>query len=226
MPRPTKKAKTKAAKVKIEEQVDGNIAESAVAPVAVAEAPAEVAPPPAPPEEPLAKEKARGKAAPEADQSENAATAVNIPKRGKAAPEEDQDEDAATEVSMPKRGNATPEEDQDEDAETAVNSAKREKTDAEEDKDRIAATAVNIAKLQAMSMPDLNQMARELGVENFGTMRKHEVIFHILQKNAERAGVLFSEGVLEILAEGFGFLRSQSFNYLPCPEDIDRKSVV
>src|SRR5580704_12142072 len=86
-------------------------------------------------------------------------------------------------------------------------------------RDKIAAS-INIAKLQAMSMTDLNNMARELGVENFGTMRKHEVIFHILQKNAERAGVLFSEGVLEVLAEGFGFLRSQSFNYLPCPEDI------
>ena len=71
-----------------------------------------------------------------------------------------------------------------------------------------------------MQMTELNKMARELGVENFGTMRKHEVIFHILQKNAERAGVLFSEGVLEVLPEGFGFLRSQSFNYLPCPEDI------
>ena len=89
-----------------------------------------------------------------------------------------------------------------------------------DDKDRIAATSVNIAKLQSMSMTELNQMARELGVENFGTMRKHEVIFHILQKNAERAGVLFSEGVLEVLPEGFGFLRSQSFNYVPCPEDI------
>ena len=86
-------------------------------------------------------------------------------------------------------------------------------------RDKIAAS-LNIAKLQAMSMTELNGMARELGVENFGTMRKHEVIFHILQKNAERAGVLFSEGVLEILPEGFGFLRSQSFNYLPCPEDI------
>ena len=86
-------------------------------------------------------------------------------------------------------------------------------------RDRIA-TSINIAKLQAMSMTDLNNMAKELSVENFGTMRKHEVIFHILQKNAERAGVLFSEGVLEVLPEGFGFLRSQSFNYLPCPEDI------
>ncbi|MCS7089802.1 MAG: transcription termination factor Rho [Limisphaera sp.] len=79
---------------------------------------------------------------------------------------------------------------------------------------------MNIAKLQAMSMNELNQMARELGVENYGTMRKHEIIFQILQKNAERAGVMFSEGVLEILPEGFGFLRSQSFNYLPCPEDV------
>jgi transcription termination factor Rho len=83
-----------------------------------------------------------------------------------------------------------------------------------------AATAINIAKLQAMSMGDLNQMAKEMGIENFGTMKKHEVIFQILQKNAERSGILFSEGVLEILPEGFGFLRSQSFNYLPCPEDI------
>jgi transcription termination factor Rho len=79
---------------------------------------------------------------------------------------------------------------------------------------------VNIAKLQAMSMTELNQMARDLGIENFGTMRKHEVIFHILEKNAQRSGVMFSEGVLEVLDEGFGFLRSQSFNYLPCPEDV------
>ncbi len=82
------------------------------------------------------------------------------------------------------------------------------------------ALKINIAELQAMSMTDLNNMAKDLGIENFGTMRKHEIIFHILQKNAERSGVLFSEGVLEVLGEGFGFLRSQSFNYLPCPEDI------
>jgi transcription termination factor Rho len=86
-------------------------------------------------------------------------------------------------------------------------------------RDKIA-TSMNIAKLQAMSMTELNNMAKEFGVENFGTMRKHEVIFHILEKNAARAGVLFSEGVIEVLPEGFGFLRSQSFNYLPCPEDI------
>jgi transcription termination factor Rho len=86
-------------------------------------------------------------------------------------------------------------------------------------RDRIA-TSLNIAKLQGMQMTELNAMAREYGVENFGTMRKHEVIFHILERNAQRAGVLFSEGVIEVLPEGFGFMRSQSFNYLPCPEDI------
>src|SRR6185436_14230212 len=105
-------------------------------------------------------------------------------------------------------------------AEPAERSPARALSEKEKaDKDHIA-SSLNIAKLQAMSMTELNQMARELGVENFGTMRKHEVIFHLLQKNAERAGVLFSEGVLEVLPEGFGFLRSQSFNYLPCPEDI------
>ena len=79
---------------------------------------------------------------------------------------------------------------------------------------------INIAELQAMSMTALTAMARDYRVENVGTMKKHEIIFHILQKNAERNGILFSEGVLEILPEGFGFLRSQAFNYLPCPEDI------
>ncbi|MGC8743771.1 MAG: transcription termination factor Rho [Verrucomicrobiia bacterium] len=79
---------------------------------------------------------------------------------------------------------------------------------------------MNIAQLQAMSMNELNQIAREMGIENFGTMRKHELIYQILSKNAERNGVLFSEGVLEVLPEGFGFLRSRSFNYLPCQEDI------
>ena len=87
-------------------------------------------------------------------------------------------------------------------------------------KDVIVANPIHISRLQALSMVDLNSMAKEKGIENFGTMRKHELIFHILQKNAEASGVLFSEGVLEVLGEGFGFLRSQSFNYLPCPEDI------
>jgi len=80
--------------------------------------------------------------------------------------------------------------------------------------------AINISELQSMSMNQLNAKAKEMGIENVGTMKKQEVIFQMLQKNSERNGIMFAEGVLEILPEGFGFLRSQSFNYLPCPEDI------
>ncbi len=79
---------------------------------------------------------------------------------------------------------------------------------------------INISQLQNMAITELNQRAKDMAIENFGTMKKHEVIFQILKKNAERSGVLFAEGVLEILPEGFGFLRSQAFNYLPCPEDV------
>jgi transcription termination factor Rho len=96
----------------------------------------------------------------------------------------------------------------------------RNNRNARKDDDLPPPRTINIAELQAMSMVDLTAMARDYKVENVGTMKKHEIIFHILQKNAERNGILFSEGVLEILPEGFGFLRSQAFNYLPCPEDI------
>jgi transcription termination factor Rho len=93
-------------------------------------------------------------------------------------------------------------------------------TDAPEIQVDPSVPPIDISALQAMTMAELNQMAKSMDIENFGTMRKQEVIFQILHKNAQRSGVLFAEGVLEILPEGFGFLRSQSFNYLPCPEDI------
>ena len=79
---------------------------------------------------------------------------------------------------------------------------------------------INIGALQAMSMLELNSVAKEHAIENIGSMKKQEVIFEILKLNAERNGVLFGDGVLEILPEGFGFMRSQAFNYLPCPEDV------
>jgi transcription termination factor Rho len=79
---------------------------------------------------------------------------------------------------------------------------------------------VRISDLQVKSIADLNVKAKAMGIENFGTMRKQEIIFAILKKNAERKGSLYAEGVLEVLPEGFGFLRSQAFDYLPCPEDV------
>ena len=79
---------------------------------------------------------------------------------------------------------------------------------------------INIGDLQKKDIAELNILAKEMEVENFGTMRKHEVIFQILRKHATDKGVLIAVGVLEILPEGFGFLRSPSYNYLPCPEDV------
>jgi transcription termination factor Rho len=79
---------------------------------------------------------------------------------------------------------------------------------------------LNLADLQAMTMPHLQKMARDGGVEAVAVLKKYEIIFEILKKNAERNGAMFGEGVLEILPDGFGFLRSPAYNYLPCPEDI------
>lgn len=87
--------------------------------------------------------------------------------------------------------------------------------------DRIADSGdVNIVKLQEMNMIDLAKMAKELKVEGVGSLKKHELIFKVLEAKAQREGVMFGEGVLEVLPDGFGFLRSPNYNYLPCPEDI------
>jgi transcription termination factor Rho len=79
---------------------------------------------------------------------------------------------------------------------------------------------LDLGQLQRMTMPALQKMARDYGVEAVAVLKKHEIIFEILKKNAERNGLMYGEGVLEILPDGFGFLRSPSYNYLPCPEDI------
>lgn len=63
-------------------------------------------------------------------------------------------------------------------------------------------------------------MAKEFGIEGFSTMRKQELIFALLQAQAEQDGLIFGEGVLETLPDGFGFLRAQNYNYLPGPDDI------
>ncbi len=74
--------------------------------------------------------------------------------------------------------------------------------------------------LQVQSVPDLIKFAETLGLTEMGALLKHELIFEILKANARRNGRMFGRGVLEILPDGFGFLRSPYYNYLPCPEDI------
>jgi transcription termination factor Rho len=78
----------------------------------------------------------------------------------------------------------------------------------------------DLAALKEMNIADLTQLARELEIPEATGMRKQELIFRILQAQTEESGLIFSEGVLEVLPEGFGFLRAPEYNYLPGPDDI------
>jgi transcription termination factor Rho len=77
-----------------------------------------------------------------------------------------------------------------------------------------------LTELKEKAIPDLNTLARDLGVQGFSGLRKQELIFKILQAQAERDGLIYAEGVLEVLPDGFGFLRAPDYNYLPGPDDI------
>jgi len=79
---------------------------------------------------------------------------------------------------------------------------------------------IDIVSLKKMRISELNKLARELQIEGASGLRKQELIFKILKARAVKEGLMFGEGVLEILEDGFGFLRSPNYNYLPCPDDI------
>src|SRR3990172_4974312 len=79
---------------------------------------------------------------------------------------------------------------------------------------------MTIAELKEKSISEWTRVARELEIPGATGMRKADLIFKILQAQAEKEGLIFAEGVLEILPEGFGFLRSPDYNYLPGPDDI------
>jgi transcription termination factor Rho len=79
---------------------------------------------------------------------------------------------------------------------------------------------MTISELKEKSITELTRIARTLELPGASGMRKQDLIFRILQAQAEKEGLIFAEGVLEILPEGFGFLRSPDYNYLPGPDDI------
>ncbi len=78
----------------------------------------------------------------------------------------------------------------------------------------------DLKQLKEMSINELSSAARAVGVESAAGMRRQDLIFGILQRQTEREGLIFGEGVLEVLPEGFGFLRAPEYNYLPGPDDI------
>ena len=89
----------------------------------------------------------------------------------------------------------------------------------QQQRDQVA-PSLNISELQEKSMVELAQMGAELGIEGIGALEKSTLIFEILRANAEKSGLMYGSGYLEVLPDGFGFLRSPSYSYLPCSEDI------
>jgi transcription termination factor Rho len=79
---------------------------------------------------------------------------------------------------------------------------------------------MNLVELKEKKINELNKLAKQLNVEGASGMRKQDLIFAILQAQTEKNGLIYGEGVLETLPDGFGFLRSPDFNYLPGPDDI------
>lgn len=78
----------------------------------------------------------------------------------------------------------------------------------------------HLIDLQRMTMPQLLAIANEEGIKNFVGLKKQDLIFNILKERIKQSKVMYGDGVVEILPDGFGFLRSPIYNYLPCPDDI------
>ncbi len=80
--------------------------------------------------------------------------------------------------------------------------------------------STHITELQQQTMPQLLRTAKEEGLTEYTGLKKQDLIFKILKERVKQNGLMFGEGTLEVLPDGFGFLRSPDYNYLPCPDDI------
>ncbi|MFQ5591008.1 MAG: transcription termination factor Rho [Phycisphaerae bacterium] len=79
---------------------------------------------------------------------------------------------------------------------------------------------IHITALQKMTVQELHEVARQENLDDYSGLKKQDLIFRILKDRINRNGLMYGEGVLEILPDGFGFLRSPEYNYVPCPDDI------
>ncbi len=79
---------------------------------------------------------------------------------------------------------------------------------------------MDISELKSKKIVELNSIAKELNISGYSDLRKQELIFKILEAQTAKDGLTFSKGVLEVLPDGYGFLRSSDYNYLPSPDDI------
>ena len=79
---------------------------------------------------------------------------------------------------------------------------------------------MHITSLQKMTIKALQDTAKKEKIQEYSGLKKQELIFKILKERVNQNGLMYGEGVVEVLPEGFGFLRSPDYNYLPCPDDI------
>ncbi len=79
---------------------------------------------------------------------------------------------------------------------------------------------LHITDLQKMAVEDLHKLAREEGLTEYTGLKKHDLVFRIVKERIRKNGMMYGEGVLELLPDGFGFLRTPDYNYMPCPDDI------
>lgn len=86
--------------------------------------------------------------------------------------------------------------------------------------ERVKRGELHLTDLQKMSVAELHTVAKNEGIEEYAGLGKQELVFNILKARIQREGLMYGEGVLEILPDGFGFLRSPDYNYLPSPDDI------
>jgi transcription termination factor Rho len=98
--------------------------------------------------------------------------------------------------------------DEDLDAETQARYEQAKKSD------------LNLRNLQKMGAAELHELAKEENIEDYAGLKKQELVFRILQSRISKQGLMYGEGVLEVLPDGFGFLRSPQYSYLACPDDI------
>ena len=119
--------------------------------------------------------------------------------------------------NRPPRPPLTPEEQAAREAQIAAQRAAAEAAAAERAK---MARVLKLNELQQLTVPQLKELADSYQLVDLGALKKHELIFEILKANARCNGTMFVRGVLEILPDNFGFLRSPNNDYLPCPDDI------
>ena len=105
-------------------------------------------------------------------------------------------------------------------AEELANEAARGGDEANDRYEMVKQGDVHIAELQRMTMPELIEQARKENLSEVSGVKKQDLVFNILKERVKLNGLMFGEGTLEILPDGFGFLRSPDYHYLSCPDDI------